>query len=94
MAMRDEAAEVYERGFNAALAVAPKGYKGQIAWAEIENAFRDSETKRLNVAKPIRTTIRNPTTSTIHRSDSYTPSDRTTKGPTTAPLLLTTLLGL
>ena len=48
--MRDEAAEVYERGFTAALAVAPKGYKGQISWAEIENASRDSETKRLNVA--------------------------------------------
>ena len=50
MAMRDEAAEVYERGFTAALAVAPKGYEGQISWAEIENASRDSETKRFNVA--------------------------------------------
>ena len=37
LALRDEAAEVYERAFTAALAVVPKGYKGQIAWGEIDN---------------------------------------------------------
>ncbi len=35
--MRDEAAEVHERAFNRALALIPKGYKGQITWSEIDN---------------------------------------------------------
>jgi len=37
LALRDEAAEVYERAFTTALAVVPKGYKGQIVWGEIDN---------------------------------------------------------
>jgi tetratricopeptide (TPR) repeat protein len=37
LGMRDEAAEVHERAFNRALALIPKGYKGQITWSEIDN---------------------------------------------------------
>jgi hypothetical protein len=37
LALRDEAAEVYERAFTPALTVVPKGYKGQIAGGEIDN---------------------------------------------------------
>jgi tetratricopeptide (TPR) repeat protein len=37
LGMRDEAAEVHERSFNRALALIPKGYKGQITWSEIDN---------------------------------------------------------
>lgn len=37
LGMRDEAAEVHERAFNRALALIPKGFKGQITWSEIDN---------------------------------------------------------
>jgi tetratricopeptide (TPR) repeat protein len=49
--MRDEAAEVHERAFNRALALIPKGYKGQITWSEIENASSGSETNPATVAE-------------------------------------------
>ena len=35
--MRDEAAEMWEKTYKQALAVIPKGFKGQIRWAEIDN---------------------------------------------------------
>ena len=35
--LRDEATEIYEHAFNQALGIIPKGYKGQIAWSEIDN---------------------------------------------------------
>jgi tetratricopeptide (TPR) repeat protein len=37
LGMRDEAAEVHERAFHQALALIPKGYKGQITWSEMDN---------------------------------------------------------
>jgi tetratricopeptide (TPR) repeat protein len=35
--LRDEATEIYEHAFNQALGIIPKGFKGQIAWSEIDN---------------------------------------------------------
>jgi tetratricopeptide (TPR) repeat protein len=37
LGLQDEATEVYERAYYLALAMVPKGFKGQITWSEIDN---------------------------------------------------------
>lgn len=37
LGLQDDATEVYERAYTHALAVIPKGFKGQITWSEIDN---------------------------------------------------------
>ena len=37
LGLQDEATEVYERAYHLALAMVPKGFKGQITWSEIDN---------------------------------------------------------
>jgi hypothetical protein len=37
LGLQEEAAEVYERAYHLALAMVPRGFRGQISWSEIDN---------------------------------------------------------